>query len=61
MNQQIKDGIKNVLEEFEPRIENINIFVENTAEETEYRITVIFSIKQNDSVQEVEINLQRIR
>ena len=57
----IKDGIKNCLEEFEPRIENLNIFVETTRNESEYRLTVIFSIKQSDSVEEVEINLQRIR
>ena len=57
----IEDGIRNVLEQHEPRIENINILVETTANENEYRVVVVFSIKEDDSVQDIEINLRRLR
>ena len=57
----MEDGIRNVLEQHEPRIENINILVETTANENEYRVVVVFSIKENDSVQDIEINLRRLR
>ena len=57
----IKDGCLDVLQKHEPRIDNINIIVETTSNETEYLIVVVFSIKENDSVQDVEINLRRLR
>ena len=57
----IKDNIIDVLEDNEPRIENINILIETTADETEYSIVVVFSIKEDDSVQDVEVNLKRLR
>lgn len=57
----IEDGIRNVLEQFEPRIENINVIVQTTPNENEYRIVLVFSIKENDSVQDLEINLRRLR
>jgi|TARA_Y100000289_G_C3910967_1_gene144631 phage baseplate assembly protein W len=57
----MEDGIRNVLEQHEPRIENINILVETTANENEYRVVVVFSIKEDDSVQDIEINLRRLR
>ena len=57
----IEDGIRNVLEQHEPRIENINILVETTSNENEYRVVVVFSIKEDDSVQDIEINLRRLR
>ena len=57
----IKDACISVLEIHEPRIENINILVETNSDESEYRIVVVFSIKENDSVQDVEINLRRLR
>ena len=57
----IKDNIIDVLSENEPRIENINILIETASRETEYKITVVFSIKEDDSVQDVEVNLKRLR
>tara|TARA_R110002153_G_scaffold38615_6_gene111990 strand:+ start:724 stop:1170 length:447 start_codon:yes stop_codon:yes gene_type:complete len=57
----IKDAVQNILEMHEPRIENINIIIETTNDESEYAILVVFSIKENDSVQDVEINLRRLR
>ena len=56
----IEDGIRNVLEQHEPRIENINILVETTANEHDYRVVVVFRIKEDDSVQDIEINLRRL-
>tara|TARA_R110000764_G_scaffold48152_3_gene107117 strand:+ start:3442 stop:3792 length:351 start_codon:yes stop_codon:yes gene_type:complete len=57
----IKDAVKNVLNQHEPRIENVNVIVEATSDENAYRIVVVFSIKENDSVQDIEINLRRLR
>lgn len=57
----IKDAVHNILHRHEPRIENINIIIETTSDETEYTIGIVFSIKENDSVQDVEINLRRLR
>jgi len=57
----LKDAVRNVLERHEPRIENVNIVIEPTNNENAYRIVVVFSIKENDSVQDVEINLRRLR
>ena len=57
----LKDAVLTVLETHEPRIENINVLIEATADETAYRAIVVFSIKENDSVQDVEINLRRLR
>lgn len=57
----LKDAIRNVLERHEPRIENINVVIEPTNDENSYRAVIVFSIKENDSVQDVEINLRRLR
>lgn len=57
----LKDAVRNVLQKHEPRIENINVVIEATNDENSYRITVVFSIKENDSVQDIEINLRRLR
>ena len=57
----LKNNVKRVLENHEPRIDNINVIVESYQEDTEYKITVIFSIKATDEVSEVEINLRRLR
>jgi len=57
----LKDAVLAVLETHEPRIEHINVLIEATADETAYRAIVVFSIKENDSVQDVEINLRRLR
>jgi phage baseplate assembly protein W len=57
----LKDAVRNVLQKHEPRIENINVVIEATNNENAYRITVVFSIKENDSVQDIEINLRRLR
>ncbi len=57
----LKDAIRNVLERHEPRIENINVVIEPTNDDNSYRVTLVFSIKENDSVQDIEINLRRLR
>ena len=57
----LKDAVINVLERHEPRIQNVNVVIEATNDENTYRIIVVFSIKENDSVQDIEINLRRLR
>jgi len=57
----IKNGIQKVLELNEPRIENINIIVKNIEDNYEYRVVVVFSIKATDTIEEVEVNLRRLR
>ena len=57
----LKNNVKRVLENHEPRIDNINVIVDSYQNDTEYRVTVVFSIKATDEVSEVEINLRRLR
>ena len=57
----IEGGIQKVLEFNEPRIENINIIANIPEQGDQYNVVVIFSIKANDSIQEVEINLRKLR
>jgi phage baseplate assembly protein W len=57
----IKNNILNVLKEYEPRIANIHILVELSPKETQYNVTVVFSIKEDDSIQDIEVNLKRLR
>ena len=57
----LKDAVINVLERHEPRIQNVNVVIEVTNDENTYRIIEVFSIKENDSVQDIEINLRRLR
>jgi len=57
----LKNSVKRVLENHEPRIDNINVIVNSYQNDTEYRITVVFSIKATDEVSDVEINLRRLR
>jgi phage baseplate assembly protein W len=57
----LKNNVKRVLEDHEPRIDNINVIVNPHQNDTEYRITVVFSIKATDEVSDVEINLRRLR
>jgi len=57
----LENGVKAVLENHEPRIDNINVIVNSYQNDAEYRITVVFSIKATDQVADVEINLRRLR
>lgn len=57
----LENGVKNVLENYEPRIDNINVIVNSHQNDSEYRINVVFSIKSTDEVSDVEINLRRLR
>ena len=59
--QAIETGIQKVLELNEPRIENINVIVGVSKDESQYDINVIFSIMASEDIQEVQINLKRVR
>jgi phage baseplate assembly protein W len=57
----LKEGIRNVLVNHEPRIRVQNVQVIDLSEKNAYRINVIFNIKEFDTSEEVEVLLQRIR
>lgn len=57
----IKDNIKKILADHEPRINKVRVFIEDQADRNSYRITISFNIKQDDSQAEVEILLRRLR
>ena len=57
----LKEGIRNVLVNHEPRIRVQNVQVVDLSERNAYRINVIFNIKEFDTTEEVEVLLQRIR
>lgn len=57
----LENGIRNVLDNHEPRIDNVNVIVQSIQNDMEYRVSVVFNIKATDTVEEVEINLIRLR
>jgi len=57
----LKEGIRNVLVNHEPRIRVQNVQVVDVSERNAYRINVMFHIKEFDTSEEVEVLLQRIR
>lgn len=57
----IKDNIKKILADHEPRINKVRVFIEDQADRNSYRVTISFNIKQDDSQAEVEILLRRLR
>ena len=58
---ELSDGIKQVLEDFEPRIRVSRVGIEDQSDRNAYRITVYFQIIEMDLNTEVEIVLQRLR
>lgn len=57
----IKDNIKKILADHEPRINKVRVFIKDQADRNSYRVTISFNIKQDDSQAEVEILLRRLR
>jgi len=57
----LRDTIKNVLNEREPRISDVTVLVENEDAKNAYRVTVGFNIKQIEKTETVEIILKRLR
>ena len=57
----LRDAIKNVLNEREPRISDVTVLVENDDAKNAYRVTVGFNIKQIEKTETVEIILKRLR
>ena len=57
----LRDTIKNVLNEREPRISDVTVLVENDDAKNAYRVTVGFNIKQIEKTETVEIILKRLR
>lgn len=57
----LRRGIKRVLIDYEPRVNVFNVIVEDLADENKYRISVVYNIKEYDTEQSVEIQLQRLR
>ena len=57
----LRDAIKNVLNEREPRISDVAVLVENEDAKNAYRVTVGFNIKQIEKTETVEIILKRLR
>ena len=57
----IRDNIRRVLAQHEPRIQIISISVTNQSDDNAYNILLHFKIKEFDLEQEVEIVLRRLR
>ena len=58
---ELSDGIRSVLEDYEPRIKVKGINVLDQANENSYRISVYFEIIQLSITTQVEVVLQRLR
>jgi phage baseplate assembly protein W len=57
----LRENIKGVIEEYEPRVSIQNIRILDDSDNNSYHITVTFLIKEFDSSQEVQILLRRLR
>lgn len=57
----IKENIKNVIRDYEPRAKLISIAINDLADQNAYRLTVKFLIKEYDTQDSVEILLRRLR
>ena len=57
----IREHIRRVIRKYEKRVLIKNIKVQNMDDQNAYRITVSFKIKEDDTRQDVEIVLRRLR
>ena len=57
----IRDNVRRVLTQHEPRIQILSISVTNQSDDNAYNILLHFKIKEFDLEQEVEIVLRRLR
>ena len=57
----IRENIRRVIRKYEKRVLIKNIKVQNMDDQNAYRITVSFKIKEDDTRQDVEIVLRRLR
>ena len=57
----IKENVKRVLKDHEPRIRVLGIGINDLSDQNAYRLTVKFLIKENDTDETVEIFLRRLR
>jgi phage baseplate assembly protein W len=57
----MREGIKEVLAVYEPRIRLHALYIDETAQGNGFKITVVFRIKENSQPQEVELVLRRLR
>lgn len=57
----MREGIKEVLTQYEPRIHLQGLYIEETSQGNGFKITIAFRVKENSSTQEVELILRRLR
>ena len=57
----IKENVKKVLRDYEPRVKVLSIGLNDLSDQNAYRLTVKFLIKENDTDDTVEILLRRLR
>ena len=57
----IRDEIQRVLDDYEPRINAVNIEILDDADANSYRITIGFNVIYTNIETEVSFNLQRLR
>ena len=57
----IKQNVKNVINDYEPRVKIKSIAINDLSDQNAYRLTVKFLIKENDTDESVEILLRRLR
>ena len=57
----IKENIRNVIKDYEPRVKVLSIAINDLSDQNAYRLTVKFLIKEYDTQDSVEILLRRLR
>ena len=55
------ENIKNILEDFEPRVQNVKVTFGEVSDRNEMNITIFYNIKNNAQSQEMDFTITRAR
>tara|TARA_R100000005_G_scaffold95476_1_gene77039 strand:+ start:963 stop:1352 length:390 start_codon:yes stop_codon:yes gene_type:complete len=58
---RIEQAIRNTIDNFEPRVEVIDVVVDTNANNNELFVTIAFRVRNVEEVQEVQVRLERTR
>tara|TARA_Y100001963_G_C6652000_1_gene386167 strand:- start:503 stop:892 length:390 start_codon:yes stop_codon:yes gene_type:complete len=58
---RIEQAIRNTIDNFEPRVEVIDVVVDTNANQNELFVTIVFRVRNVEEVQEVQVRLERTR
>ena len=58
---RMKNAITEVVENFEPRAQLLDVFVSNNIDNNAFDVTIVFKVINQDNVEELSFSLERLR